>query len=88
MPDDTKTPPNELPPSDQPWGKNELSDGDIATIQEFLSNSARIVFDYYNSLCELGLNRTEAFALAQLFQTQYWAVVLNTIYRGKSKTSD
>ena len=82
MPDETKTPPNEFPPSDQAWGV------DMTAIQEFLSNTAQIVFEYYNSLCESGLNRQEAFAMAQLFQTQYWAVVLNAIYRGKSKTSD
>ena len=82
MPDDTKTPPNELPPSDQPWGN------DIATVQEYMANVARIVFEYYNSLCEAGLNKTEALLLAQLFQAQYWSVVLNIIFRGKSKTND
>ena len=82
MPDDAKIPPNELPPSDQPWGKDE-----VAT-QEYLSNVAKLVSEYYNGLCEAGLSRGEAFALAQLFQAQYWAVVLNIIYRGKSKPSD
>jgi len=49
---------------------------------------ARIVFEYYNRLCEAGLGKPEALALAQLFQTQYWATVLSIIYHGKSKTSD
>jgi len=82
MADDTKIPPNELPPSDQPWGDA------IMTVQEYMANVARIVFEYYNSLCEAGLDKPEALALAQLFQTQYWATVLSIIYHGKSKTSD
>jgi len=82
MPDDTKTPPNELPPSDQPWGE------DLTAVQEYMANVARIVFEYYNSLCEAGLSKTEALLLSQLFQTQYWAIVLNIIYHGKGKTSD
>ena len=79
---DAKTPPSELPPSDQPWGE------DFTTVQEYMANVARIVFEYYNSLCEAGLSKTEALLLAQLFQTQYWSIVLNIIYHGKSKTSD
>lgn len=82
MPDDTKMPPNELPPSDQPWGE------DIAEIRKFLSGVSRVIFEYYNSLCEAGLSRQEALALIQVFQSQYWAVVLNIIYHGKTKTSD
>ena len=82
MPDDIETPPNELPPSDQPWGEK------IVTTQEYLSNVARLISEYYNGLCEAGLSRGEALILAQLFQAQYWAVVLNIIYRGKSKPSD
>jgi len=82
MPDDTKTPPNELPPSDQAWGI------DMTTIREFLSNTAQIVFEYYNSLCESGMSRTEAIVLAQLFQTQYLAVVLNIIHGGKPRKND
>ena len=82
MADDTKTPPNELPPSDQPWGADEK------VTNEYLSNIAKLIFEYYNFLCEAGLNRPEAFALTQLFQAQYWAVVLNIIFGGKSKRSD
>ena len=79
---DAKTPPSELPPSDQPWGE------DFTTVQEYMANVAMIVFEYYNSLCEAGLSKTEALLLAQLFQTQYWAIVLNIIHHGKSKPSD
>ena len=78
----TDEPKKELPPSDQPWGD------DLTTVQEYMANVARIVFEYYNSLCESGLSKPEAIFLAQLFQTQYWAIVLNIIYRGKSKTND
>ena len=78
----TDEPKKELPPSDQPWGE------DFTTVQEYMANVAMIVFEYYNSLCEAGLDKPEALALAQLFQTQYWATVLSIIYHRKNKTSD
>ena len=78
----TDEPKKELPPSDQPWGE------DLTTVQEYMANVARIVFEYYNGLCEAGLDKSEALAMAQLFQLQYWATILNIIYHGKSKPSD
>ena len=84
MADDTKTPPNELPPIDQPWGEEASGE----TIQRFLHNSAKIIYDYYNYLCEMGFDKSEALALTQVFEAQYWALWLSIIYHGKSKTSD
>ena len=82
MPDNTQTPPNELPPSDQTWVDS------TAALAEFISKSADIIFEYYNRLCELGLSKDVALALTQVFSAQYWALWLSIVYRGKSKTSD
>ena len=82
MADDTQTPPNELPPSDQPWIDPS------SALTEFVAKSADIIFEYYNRLCELGLTKDVALALTQVFSAQYWALWLSIVYRGKSKTSD
>ena len=83
MPDDTQTPPSELPPSDQTWGTDPFSGA-----KSFMEDWATMIFEFYNSLRKRGFSDEQALGLAQLWQTQYWGAILAIWYGGKSKKSD
>lgn len=81
MDDETENPPKELPPSDQPWDANQFTDA-----RNFMDDWAGIIFEFYRSLCKRGFSDSQALSLAQLWQTQYWGIILALWYGGKSSS--
>ena len=51
----------------------------VKSIQSFTG----ALWEYYNSLCEVGFTRETAMVLARDWQTIYWSALLATIMRGQ-----